>query len=90
MIQEQEERFSEIAVHAKRLTDLQRKGVSRRGVLATLAAVPAFGVAAPAPARAQSIGEAAAGVQAALNGRRGHSLSSSAPAAAPCRGKRGT
>jgi ribonuclease BN (tRNA processing enzyme) len=74
MIQEQEERFSEIAVHAKRLTDLQRKGVSRRGVLATLAAVPAFGVAAPAPARAQSIGEAAAGVQAALNGAKGTQL----------------
>jgi hypothetical protein len=43
-------------------------------VLATLAAVPAFGVAAPAPARAQSIEEAAARVQAALKGAKGTQL----------------
>jgi hypothetical protein len=50
--------------HDAKLT--YREGVSRRCLLATMAAAPALGVTVAEPARAQSIEDAAVHVQAAL------------------------
>lgn len=77
MTTDQEGTASDSKVGANALADVRREGVSRRGILATLAAAPALGMAgapAPAPARAQSIEEAAARVQAALKDARGTKL----------------
>lgn len=75
MTTEREEPASDSKVGAKALAEVRRKGVPRRGVLATLAAVPLLGIAgAPAPVRAQSIEEAATRVQAALKDAQGTKL----------------
>lgn len=55
------------------MTIIRREGISRRGILATLAAAPALGMM-PSPALAQPIEEAAADVQAALKDAKGTQL----------------
>jgi hypothetical protein len=57
------------------LATIRREGIPRRGLVAMLAAAPALGMAAaPGPARAQSIDEAAARVQEALRNAKGTQL----------------
>src|SRR5438046_1438480 len=75
MTTDQEETASDSKAGAKAPADVRREGVSRRGILATLAAALALGMAgAPVPARAQSIEEAAARMQAALKDARATKL----------------
>jgi len=73
MTTDQEETASDSEAPARALA--RSEGIPRRGMLATLAAVPVLGMAgATAPARAQSNEEAAARAQAALKGARGTKL----------------